>query len=138
MRITAVIIWGIVLFVFTCANNSKFWRTAQMPTFQWVSNPDFLVLLKTTFTLTTGYAIQKVGHFLGFAVFGILLYRRNNSVWKSFILSVMYAILTELLQLYFGRDGRLYDVVIDSAGIVLALSFVYIAKLMKKNFSINQ
>lgn len=137
MRTASVFIWGIVLFVFTCAFNSKFWETGQIPTFHWIPNPDFHALLKTNLTLSISNIIQKVGHFSGFAVLAFLLYRCNNSVWKSFILSVTYAILTELLQLYFGRDGRIYDIVIDTAGVFVALSLVWITKLINQKVGIN-
>lgn len=124
-----LILWGIVLFIFTCATNSGFWLTGEIPFFHWLPNdPNYQDLFKLDLKLTFRYVFQKIGHFSGFAIFTVLLFRYNRSMRKSIIISVAYAVLTELLQLCFGRDGRLYDIVIDSAGILCGMFLVRIAK----------
>lgn len=80
-------------------------------------NDLFIIDLKAT----PAYVIRKIGHFSGFAFFAIFIWIQNRSFLRSAFYSIAYAILTELLQLYFGRDGRLYDIVIDSLGILMAL-----------------
>jgi VanZ family protein len=35
---------------------------------------------------------------------------------SSLLVSILFALATEIIQLYLNRDGRLYDVLIDSAG----------------------
>lgn len=47
--------------------------------------------------------------------------------------SVTFAVLTEVIQLYFGRDGRLYDIVIDSLGILLGLVLVWFIRIKSRN-----
>lgn len=131
MRTVILIFWGIILFLFTCAFNSGFWETGQVPVFHWLSEPNYHDLLITSFSFNSGELIQKVGHFSGFGIFAILLYIRINSIHKSLILAIAYAILTELLQLHFGRDGRLYDVLIDSCGVLCGLFCLRIIKIHK-------
>lgn len=61
----------------------------------------------------------------------VLFYRRSKSTVLSILVSIAFALLTELLQLYFGRDGRLYDVAIDSAGVLLGAMVVQIVNRIK-------
>ncbi|GLB60275.1 VanZ family protein [Cytobacillus sp. NCCP-133] len=44
------------------------------------------------------------------------------------ILSVLYAFSTEFLQLFFQRDGRLFDILFDSAWIAAAILFIAVRK----------
>lgn len=129
MRTVLIIFWGIILFIFTCASNSQFWKMGEMPMFHWSGDPNFHDLTQLNLYHSSRFIIQKIGHFLGFAIFAILLYWRSKNIKISIVFSVMYAILTELLQLYFGRDGRIYDVIIDSAGILLGILIVMIYSL---------
>jgi VanZ family protein len=49
-------------------------------------------------------------------------------------LAISYALLTEVLQLFFTRDGRLFDVGFDAMGICMALgvgSFFIVRKVEK-------
>lgn len=121
MKTFLIISWGVILFVFTCASDSGFWVIGAVPSFHWSASPDFNVMTKLDLMYNFGYVIRKIGHFSGFAFLAVLFYSQNKSIMKSIIFSISYALLTELLQLYFGRDGRLYDVVIDSAGILFGM-----------------
>ncbi|MGM0880098.1 MAG: VanZ family protein [Bacillota bacterium] len=83
------------------------------------------------FRMTISYISQKIGHFSGFAIFAVLLISQNKRMGKSIILAVVYAILTEFLQLYFGRHGRLYDIAIDTAGIICGVIILRMAKMLR-------
>lgn len=126
MKPFLIIFWGVILFVFTCASDSGFWASGSVPSFHWFASPNFSEMIKLDLMYNFGYVIRKIGHFLGFSVLAILFYNKIKSIGKSIIHSILYALLTELLQLYFGRDGRLYDVVIDSAGILFGMVIMQI------------
>ncbi|WP_397376225.1 VanZ family protein [Paenibacillus sp. sptzw28] len=65
------------------------------------------------------YLIQKIGHFSGFFILALIL--SNFGRYKPGIyVSISYGIFTEILQLFFLRDGRIADMFIDSFGILLA------------------
>ncbi|OMF90342.1 VanZ family protein [Paenibacillus sp. FSL R7-0337] len=121
MKRSIIIIWGAILFVFTCAANSSFWESGTIPNFHFIFSPNYNDLFIIDLKATPAYVIRKIGHFSGFAFFAIFIWIQNRSFLRSAFYSIAYAILTELLQLYFGRDGRLYDIVIDSLGILMAL-----------------
>ena len=75
-----------------------------------------------------------VGHFIGYGLLGFLLYRAFNrglagwsgkAAGKSLLVAFLYALSDELHQLFVpGRQAALTDVVIDTAGILLALLLV--------------
>lgn len=126
LKVLSVIVWGLLLFVFTCTANLDELFHHYVLRFHWVSHPDFtdlFILTDAKFT-SAHYLFQKTGHFLGFAVLAALLMNALGSRKKAFILTFLFAVLTEILQLYFVRDGRLLDMVIDSVGIALAL-YIY-------------
>ena len=127
MRIITLIIWATVLFVFTCVANSGFWLTDETPYFHWsASDVVYQDVFKVKLELSARFITQKIGHFIGFAIFVVLLFRFTRNAKRSIIISILYAVFTEILQLYFGRDGRIMDVVIDSAGILLGIYLVRI------------
>ncbi|KLT18608.1 membrane protein [Neobacillus vireti] len=98
--------------------------------FRWISKPDFLSFLNfNDFTVIHPEFIKiKLGHFIGFAVLDFLLFNLIKRHKYSVCISIAFAFLTEILQLFFGRDGRLYDIMIDSLGV---LSVFFILKRLK-------
>ncbi|MEK3749551.1 VanZ family protein [Paenibacillus sp. FSL E2-8871] len=133
MRIILLLLWGIALLVFTSASNSGFWGAGEIPFFHWKSNADYHNLLKFDLKFSTAYIGQKIGHFTGFAIFAVLLKRVMGNYRMCIAFSVTFAVLTEVIQLYFGRDGRLYDIVIDSLGILLGLVLVWFIRIKSRN-----
>lgn len=131
MKTFVLIAWAMLLLVFTCASDSSFWVNGTVPSFHWLGSADFHELTTLDLKYTSGYIIRKIGHFSGFAVLAVLFYRRSKSTVMSILVSIAFALLTELLQLYFGRDGRLYDVAIDSAGVLLGAMVVQIVNRIK-------
>ena len=75
-----------------------------------------------------------IGHLGGYGLLGLLLYRAFNrglvgwnlvSARNTFVVGFLYAISDELHQMYVpGRTPAVSDVVIDAAGIILALLFI--------------
>lgn len=135
MRMFWVMAWAVVLFVFTCAANSSFWATGDLPIFHWTHSPDYHELLRMDLKATYGFIFRKIGHFSCFGFLAVLIYYRNKSVSKSIMYAIAYAVLTEFLQLYFARDGRIYDMFIDSAGIVVAAILVQLTRVWKMSVS---
>ena len=96
--------------------------------------------------------VRKLGHFLIFALLGVLTYfavknfplisRIGVAPEKlSVLLSVLYAVSDELHQtLVKGRSGRVGDVIIDTAGVVIGtIAAISIEKnLRKKHTSVRE
>lgn len=112
-------LWCAVLFVGTCTVSASLLIHHFTIDFQ-LSSPRWSELFKLDIIPRSDtFIIQKIGHFTGFFILSLLM-TRNGRQPKGLIYAVLYALLTEILQLFFSRDGRLFDVVIDSAGIFLA------------------
>lgn len=48
------------------------------------------------------------------------------------VISVSYAIVTEFLQLFFGRGAELYDIIANSAGILVAWLVISLVEVVNK------
>ncbi|MDF2719164.1 MAG: VanZ family protein [Paenibacillus sp.] len=122
MRLFVWIAWAAAIFVLTCASDSGFWMNHRPLSFQWVGSPDYAELL----SFKTDYAsmemiVRKVGHFISFGLFAVMFVWLGGSRKSSFAVAVLYAVSTEMMQLHFARDGRLSDMMIDTAGIACFL-----------------
>ena len=80
--------------------------------------------------------IRKIAHFSEFAVLGILIYlnlwefSKKNIIVYSSLLSVLYAALDEIHQLFVdGRCCSVKDVLIDSAGALCGILFCHFLKM---------
>ncbi|AOZ92687.1 VanZ family protein [Paenibacillus crassostreae] len=120
MRIILTALWALVLFIFTCSVNFHLLIRYQIVDFQFNPNPNWSELLRLDFQWTSHDWVQrKIGHFVGFFILALLA--SNFGKTKSaFFFTIFYAALTEILQLFFLRGGRIYDIVNDSAGIFFA------------------
>lgn len=139
MRIILTVIWAFVLFVFTCSVNFHLLIRYHIVDFNFNSSPDWSELLKLDFQWTSHDWIQrKIGHFFGFFILAILA--SNFGKYKfAFFFSIVYAASTEILQLFFFRGGRIYDIINDSAGILLAyiICLILLRKSTRRTRYIN-
>jgi VanZ family protein len=115
-----IILWGLFLLLNTWTESIEQLIYLHSIRFRWVSNPDFLSFFYfNDLTLIHPEFIKvKFGHFIGFAIMDILLFNIFRSHRYAIGISIIFAFLTEFLQLFFGRDGRLYDLAIDSFGVL--------------------
>ncbi|EFM10345.1 VanZ family protein [Paenibacillus curdlanolyticus YK9] len=135
MRIAIPLLWCAVLFVCTCTMSFKLLLQHFVIEFHWDADPNLSDLFRMNDVWLTSklYLLQKIGHFSGFFILTLLLisaarHARSNpltAIRKGVMLAAGYAVLTEVLQLYFGRDGRIIDMFIDGAGIALAARIAY-------------
>ncbi|MEH7332788.1 VanZ family protein [Neobacillus drentensis] len=123
MKIFLILIWTISIFVFTCTANFSELLASGAVHFEWDAHPQFMELLEPLpVSINMDFIIQKIGHLTAFFILALLLQTKLRSKFEVFIFAASYAILTEFLQLYFTRDGRLFDIEIDSAGILLSIA----------------
>lgn len=84
-------------------------------------SPVFSDLLITSDIRLTSqfYLTQKFGHISAFGLFYILVFLWIRKPKKAIVICALFALSTEIIQLYFGRNGRFYDVGIDMIGVCL-------------------
>ena len=89
--------------------------------------------MRTTEIYWQDFILKKTAHFMEYGILAMLLYRsfingrvnKKRSLVYSFILTVLYAVSDEIHQLYTpGRDARVRDVLIDSAGALTVLYWI--------------
>jgi VanZ family protein len=140
MRIILTTIWALVLFVFTCSVNLHLLIRYHIVDFQFNPIPDWSELFRLDFQWESHDWVQrKIGHFIGFFILALL--SSNFGKYKStYFISIFYAALTEILQLFFLRGGRIYDIANDSAGILLAylLCLMLFRKSSKRTRNMNK
>jgi hypothetical protein len=112
------------IFVCTCSSSFADLKESGEVHFEWQGNPSFEeLLLPWPSGADRDFAVQKAGHALAFFVFACGLLK-ILPLPSAAIVAVLYALATEILQLYFTRSGRLLDVLVDCAGIALAVVFL--------------
>jgi hypothetical protein len=126
VKILLTSLWGFFLLLNTWSASFEQLIAFQSFEFKWVSAPHVMSFFYfNDFTLVhEDFVLVKLGHFIGFAVMDILLFNLIKSHKYSIAISITFAFLTEFLQLFFGRDGRFYDLAIDSLG-VLSVFLIY-------------
>lgn len=121
MRIVLGLVWCYVLFVCTCTVSLRFLLSDSFIHFRFTAHPNWreLWIVSDINLHYKFYVMSKIGHFSGFFILS-LIFTNFGRIKKGLLLSIGYAVLTEILQLFFHRDGRIVDMFIDSAGILLA------------------
>lgn len=123
MRIFLTVIWALALFIFTCSLNFHLLIKYHIINFKFNPTPDWSELLKLDFQWSSHeWILRKIGHLIGFFILALISsdYGRYKS---AFYITIFYAALTEILQLFFFRGGRIYDIANDSLGVLLAYIF---------------
>lgn len=128
LKYIPLVLWGGAILLFTCVSDFTGFLLTHSFQFQWVEQPQFAQLLLLPKSIEHSYLIQKIGHYIAFF---ILAFVSPFQPRKTMFLGILFALLTEFLQLYFGRSGRLLDVGYDAAGLFLGV--LIMMKLFQTN-----
>jgi VanZ family protein len=132
MRSLFILVWCGVILVLTCTVSFHDFIHFGVVRFQWDVNPPYLeFFLPFPSDVSRDLCLQKLGHILAFQFLTILLLMKYKSKFLILLAASSFAVLTEFLQLYFNRGGRVFDIGFDIIGILITLG---IASL----FTINQ
>ncbi|TWD98883.1 VanZ like protein [Neobacillus bataviensis] len=114
-----IVLWGLFLLLNTWTESIEKLMYLHTFGFRWVPHPDFLsFFIFNDITLVHSEFIKvKSGHFIGFAILDFLIFTLIKNHKYSIGIALVFAFITEFFQLFFGRDGRFYDLIIDSLGI---------------------
>jgi len=85
------------------------------------------------YPLAQASVFEMIGHSLMFAILTYLLFINVRRLTTAFIIALSFAIMTELLQPFFGRGADAYDIVADLIGISLVVFFCFIEKVLHKS-----
>ena len=133
MKLFQIMLFGLLIFVFTCTQSFSDLLYRGIVNFRLNTNPNFGDLLAFTYMDLSDpqYILQKIGHFSSFCILTLLVFNWIKKYRLTIYISIGYACLTEVLQLFFSRDGRIIDMFIDSAGVLLGIIIITIAKSLE-------
>jgi VanZ family protein len=121
MRGLFILLWAAAILILTCTADFIDLIASGEVRFEWVSHPNFSeLLLPLPLELSRDFLLQKCGHAFAFFILTLLLQAKFHLKAFSLILAISFALLTEILQLYFTRDGRMFDMGFDLIGILFA------------------
>lgn len=117
-----IVLWSVWILIATTTSDAYIFLYEQIVQFSFESSPNFMDLFITSDIELTSqfYIIQKVGHMFTFALLYILYFYRWKRAGLAILITSLFAFFTEILQLYFHRNGRLFDVGVDILGIIIA------------------
>jgi VanZ family protein len=122
MRSLFILFWCGVILVFTCTASIHDLIHFGIVRFQLDVKPPYLeFFLPFPSDINRGLLLQKLGHIFAFQFLTMLILMKYNSKFLILILASSFAALTEFLQLYFNRGGRVFDVGFDLIGILITL-----------------
>jgi VanZ family protein len=122
MRSLFILVWCGVILVFTCTVSFHDLIHFGVVRFQWDVNPPYLeFFLPFPSGVSMDLVLQKLGHILAFQFLTILLLMKYKSKFLILLAASSFAALTEFLQLFFHRGGRVFDVGFDLIGILITL-----------------
>lgn len=126
-----IFFWAIFLSINTWTKDLESLLDFHYVGFVWDPSPNFwsFFYFYDINLIHPDFMFIKTGHFIGFAIMDLLIYNLIRSHKVSIGVSVTFAFGTEFLQLFWGRDGRLYDLLIDTFGI---LTVYFLIKTLKK------
>ena len=118
--IILVIIWMSIIFIFSSFNSDT--STEQSNT--------IVNIIANLFNINNiellSLIIRKMAHFMEYFILGVLVLNMlrytNKSITVGIIICILYAISDELHQILTpGRTFKIYDIIIDSLGSVIAI-----------------
>ncbi|WKA57730.1 VanZ family protein [Planococcus shenhongbingii] len=127
-RLVIVLLWVLSIVIATCTSDARAFLFDQEVDFRFDLTPNFSELLRLddiSFS-DSFYLTQKTGHFLSFALLYVLVLNWLKKSEVAFVITAAFAVFTEILQLFFERDGRFFDMGVDLLGILLAYSVLKI------------
>lgn len=116
------LLWGAVVILVMCTSDPRALLYEGKVSYHIEFAPNFydLFIMNDISLNSNFYLLQKTGHFLSFGFLFYLLVTWMKRPHMAFVLCGLFALFTEILQLFFHRSGRLFDVGIDLLGVVSA------------------
>lgn len=132
-KLVFLIIWCSLIFISTCSASIENILENGIIVFNWTGNPSYSDFFNPMpVSPSFAFLMRKMGHAFVFFILTAALFLLKRNLVFSGLSAFSFAVLTEILQLFFARDGRLFDVAFDSSGIVLALILLAVINLSKK------
>ena len=140
-----IIIWMLTVFMFSNENGNESQNTSRNVTKTIVKiityNQNISEEQELKIIENIDYFIRKLAHYSIYLLGGILIYNYINTfnlkcskkIIISIIIGVLYAMFDELHQYFVAdRSARMFDVCIDSLGVITGVALIYLVRNAKK------
>ncbi|CCJ32809.1 VanZ family protein [Caloramator australicus] len=132
-----VFIWAIVIFIFSSQNGEI---SSQNNRFIIELFKKIGIDINTLFSVNADFIVRKMAHFTEYFIFYLLLFNAliddfifNKSLLISIIITFIYSVSDEFHQSFVpGRSPTYKDVLIDTAGGLVCMIFIYLWNLIRK------
>ncbi|TWT27858.1 VanZ family protein [Planomicrobium sp. CPCC 101110] len=134
IKFLGVISWIALIVIATCTTDARAFLFDQTINYDFEPHPVFSELLITNDIdfYDDFYLLQKIGHFTSFGILYVFILVWLKRKQPAFILCAIFGFFTEVLQLYFNRNGRLFDAFIDLLGVSFAFAICHLIKSLKR------
>lgn len=131
----AALFWAAGILVVMCTSSAQAFMYEQTLNYELNFTPDLSDLFITSDVDLTDafYLLQKAGHILSFGILYIFVFNWLRNHYKALSLCILFAFCSEVLQLFFERNGRLFDVGVDLIGLLLAVAIIRQFQINKVN-----
>lgn len=119
MRKVLVSIWVLLIFIGTCSTGVKDIFLQGQIRFRLNVQPSWTEIWMLYHNVDSIFIVQKIGHFTVYFILALLVVKTPHRV-RGLLITILYAVLTELLQPFFHRDPRILDMLVNSMGAILA------------------
>lgn len=139
------LIWMLSVFLFSNQNGEESQSTSSSITKIIIEiitkNQNIEEAEKLELIQSTDYYIRKLAHYSIYTLGGVLIYNyintlettRKKAILISILIGITYAISDELHQHFTaGRSAKIFDVIIDSFGIITGVTLINIVGKIKK------
>lgn len=124
LRVLVLCIWSLIMFAFLftfdlhglISRGDFYIQMTLSPTFRFFE----------IYELPPELLLQKIGHTVMFAIWLLSVFLVVQNLKKAVFIISGCAILSEMIQPFFMRDGHLLDMLFDGAGIFLMAVFINI------------
>ncbi|TWT03726.1 VanZ family protein [Planomicrobium sp. CPCC 101079] len=134
LKFLLVIFWVASILIATCTTNARAFLFDQSINYDFEPRPAVseLLIVNDIDFYDDFYLLQKVGHFASFGILYLLVLNWLRKSQLAFMICAIFGGITEVLQLYFNRNGRLFDAFIDLAGILFAFAIYHFIRSLKR------
>ncbi len=143
---SALILWMLVIFLFSNQNGEKSQKTSDgliknvVNIVYQINNKELTKEKEEQLIESTSLIVRKMAHFTVYFILGIISYftlksyQVQNIIFYSILICVLYACSDEIHQLFSaGRSGKILDVMIDTSGSILGIYII--SKINKKQIN---
>lgn len=116
------LLWATFIVIAACTSDAHAFLYEQAIHFTLNTTPYYkdLLIVSDIHLKSEFYLIQKAGHMVAFGMMYFFLISWVRKVGIAFAVTGLFAVFSEVLQLYFNRNGRLFDIGVDMTGILFA------------------